>query len=72
MANLQYITIGGERWDTIAVEYYGTSFMMNNIMEANPTVPTYDNFPAGVVLNIPIIDKSEVTIDPTLLPPWKR
>lgn len=69
---IQHTTIEGERWDQIAQKYYGEAFMMNDIITANPAVPLYDILPAGVVLNIPVIDIVDVKITATQLPPWKQ
>jgi phage protein U/phage tail protein X/gas vesicle protein len=68
----QHTTKDGERWDTVALRYYGSASMMNRIIEANPGVPRSDALPAGVVLNIPIIEKFEVVTDAERLPPWRR
>lgn len=69
---IQHTTIDGQRWDTIALINYGSADMMNKIMEANPSVPKYDQLPAGLVLNIPIIDVVEVVTTAEMLPPWKQ
>lgn len=69
---IQHTTIEGERWDQIAQKYYGEASMMNDIITANPAVPLYDILPAGVVLNIPVIDIVDVKITATQLPPWKQ
>lgn len=69
---LQHITIEGERWDSIALKMYGSASMMNKVMEANPDVPRDDRLPAGVILDIPIINEAEVLTDAEKLPPWKR
>lgn len=69
---IQHTTTDGQRWDQISTEYYGTAEKMNLIISANPDVPVYDVFPGGVVLDIPIIEKSEVETDLEKLPPWKK
>lgn len=69
---IQHTTREGQRWDTIALENYGSAALMNKIIEANPGVPRSDVLPAGTVLNIPIIGKAEVLTSAELLPPWKR
>lgn len=78
---LQTTTREGQRWDQIAQEYYGAQTVeidgvqrsaMGILIEANPGIPIYDTFPDGVVLDIPILDKSEVVTDKEKLPPWKR
>lgn len=68
----QETTLGGERWDTIALKCYGDATMVGRLIKANPEVPIYDVFPGGVVLNIPIIPKAEVKTDLEKLPPWKQ
>lgn len=69
---IQHTTIEGQRWDTIALINYGSAAMMNKIIEANPGVPRYDRLPAGIVLEIPIIARTEVFVSNDRLPPWKR
>ena len=78
---LQHTTIEGQRWDTIATEYYGSQTIEVNgektssvgfLIESNPGVPIYDVFPSGVVLDIPIIPNVDVITDAEKLPPWKR
>jgi hypothetical protein len=72
MDDLQYTTLEGQRWDTIANLAYGNPGLAKKIIEANPNVPVTDVLPAGVILNIPTSEEAEVLTDLTLLPPWKR
>ena len=69
---IQHTTVDGQRWDTIALINYGSAAMMNKIIEANPKIPKDDQLPAGLVLDIPIIDKVEVVTSAEMLPPWKQ
>lgn len=78
---LQHTTIQGQRWDSVAIEYYGSLKITVNeeerssigyLIESNPGVPVYDVFPDGVILDIPIIQKSEVITDLEKMPPWKQ
>jgi len=69
MTYTEYITTGGERWDTIANAAYGDPMATARIIQANPHLPMYDVFPDGVRLNIPIIEPATAVTD---LPPWKR
>lgn len=77
MANiraLEHITIEGERWDTLAWDYYGNPFMYSRIIEANPALDIGTRLPSGLVILIPIIpaaQMNEVLAD-KFLPPWKR
>ncbi len=69
---IQHTTIDGQRWDQIAVEYYGSADKVNDLIAANPDVSIYDVFPSGIILSIPIISEVEVLTDAEKLPPWKR
>lgn len=70
---LQVTTKGGERWDNIALDAYGTPSKMNDIIAANPGLPLYDVLPGGVVIDIPILPSPvDVKTDAERLPPWKR
>ena len=67
---LRHITSDGERWDHLADRYYGDPYGYVRICEANPFVPLYPVFPAGVLLAIPVIDAAPAQLAD--LPPWKR
>lgn len=67
----EYVTLGGERWDTIAYLAYGDSSQIAVIRSANPGMPMATIFSQGIRLMIPIVELTEQT-DVNLLPPWKR
>lgn len=81
MDYLQHSTIDGERWDQIAIANFGSITVNIDgvqqsaialLIKANPDVPIYDVFPPGIVLNIPILQTSDVVTDAERLPPWKQ
>jgi hypothetical protein len=67
----EYITLGGERWDTIAYKAYGDPAKIYTLIAANKTVPVFSVFGSGVRLLVPILATPTET-NPELLPPWKR
>lgn len=69
--NTEYVTIQGDRWDSIAFKAYGDSSMLSKIQDANPNIPLVDNFDGGIKILIPIIEILDTT-NVDLLPPWKR
>lgn len=71
MRSLNYMTKQGDRLDLLAHEFYGSIQGISRIVDANPKVPVYPVFEAGVILTIPIIDDNQ-TVESVLLPPWKR
>lgn len=73
MANTQYKTVEGDRWDTVAFKAYGdcTGTQIDTIKSANPYVTAKDVLPAGIYLNIPILEESAESIEENL-PPWKK
>ena len=66
----QYTTIQGDRWDLIAQKAYGDATMIQPLLEANPSVPLTPYLDGGIKLNVPVLDL--VTVEQSLLPPWKR
>lgn len=72
MANTEYITIQGDRWDSIALKAYGDATQISPIQDANPNIPLQDTFSGGVRLIIPILEDAEDATTTELLPPWKR
>lgn len=64
---LTHITVEGERWDQIAMRYYGNAFCYEHIIVANPTIPLNLVLPSGLTLRIPIVDEHEQQHDAS---PW--
>ena len=63
-----YTTLSGDTFDTIALGFYNDEFLAGDFIRANPEYAGVIRFPAGVKLNIPILeDKPAET-----LPPWRR
>lgn len=69
---IQYVTQGGERWDTVSFKMYGTVSEVQRIVDANPAVPVTERLTGGTVLDIPVLEENNVAVDKMLLPPWKR
>ena len=71
---IEHITREGERWDSIAWQYYGDATAFGRIIDANPDVDITDTLPSGLTLLIPVLPESETTahIAQADLPPWKR
>lgn len=71
---LKHVTRDGERWDTIAWDYYGDPFNYEPIIEANPAANITPTLPAGIVLLIPILTLDEQNSQQVAsdLPPWKQ
>lgn len=68
----QYITIEGERWDTIAHKAYGMPAAFSQIIAANPLVPITPRIAGGTILNIPVIENNSIKTTAEQLPPWKQ
>ena len=72
----EHVTGPGERWDTIAFQYYNDASLSHMLVNANqnlfidPLAPIPSILPSRTILRIPVIDVS--VIDDSLLPPWKR
>lgn len=70
MDSFNYTTQEGERIDLLAARFYGGSYGIALISDANPAVPLDAVFPMGTILAIPIIEEQAQNNDH--LPPWKR
>lgn len=68
-----YTTVAGDRWDAIAYRFYGDPAVYDRVIYANPTLPVdikiAPQLPAGLSLQIPIIETPPVTMAGA--PPWK-
>ncbi len=69
--NLLHITKAGERWDTIAWNYYGDVRQVAALMDANPHAPASPVLPSGLRLVVPMRD-AVVANNPDGVPPWRR
>lgn len=64
-----HITVEGDTFDALALEYYNDEKLASTIIQANPDYCDTLIFEAGVSLVIP--DVYAVTY-PETLPPWRR
>ncbi len=66
---MEYLTKDGDRWDSIAYQFYGDPYLYEPILLANPEYMDRLSLPAGLKLRIPILyieETSEVS------PPWQK
>ncbi len=68
---IAHLTVAGERWDSLAWQYYGDATLFSPIVMANPGIPIEAVFGAGLIVGVPILQVSAVE-DNADLPPWKR
>jgi phage tail protein X len=68
---IEHITRAGQRWDTLAWQYYGDALGYERIVAANPHIPIVPTLPGGVKVLIPVIEEPAVLTGEEL-PPWKR
>ncbi len=64
-----HVTRAGERWDLLAWQYYGDPSEYSPIIFANQTIPIEPVFDAGLVIAVPILQKSAIVSAD--LPPWR-
>lgn len=67
---MTYTTNQGDMWDLIAHKVYGNTAHVVKLLDANPVYNKVFIFSAGVVLQVPELDESD--IDTSYLPPWRR
>ncbi len=71
MDTLNYQTIQGETWSSIAWKMYGSMRGIQKLIEANPLVPIDPIIPTGTILYIPIVNNDDKVVITTNTPPWK-
>ena len=64
-----HITVEGDTFDGLALEYYNDEKLASAIIQANPDHCDTLIFYAGVSLTIPDVD---TVTPPETLPPWRR
>ena len=65
----EILTIEGDTWDALALEFYDDEQKSTLIMGANLDYCDTLIFPADVRLKIPIVNEVDT---PDTLPPWRR
>jgi phage tail protein X len=59
----------GDTWDMLSYRAYGDEHHMHKLIAANIAYRDTVIFPYGVVLDVPMVEKTITAED---LPPWKR
>lgn len=63
------ITVEGDTFDALALEFYNDEKLAHYIIQANPEHCNVLIFGAGTELKIPIVENPQT---PQSLPPWRR
>lgn len=66
---MEYTTLQGDTFDSIAYKIYGNRKYTKELMEANTKYLSTLIFSAGITLKLPEIDSSEQS---AALPPWRK
>lgn len=69
MKYVRYTTQQRDRWDTLAMRFYGDPYGYWPIIRANPTVPITPELPPKRVIAIPVLERSTAQL--LGLPPWR-
>ncbi len=64
-----YTTKSGDMFDLIAFRVYGSTDHTAKLIRANTEYSDCFIFSAGIVLNIPALDQSD--LDTSYIPPWR-
>ena len=64
-----YITVEGDTFDSLALQFYNDEKLASTIIQANPNHCDTLIFDAGVSLTIP---EAVAVVMPETLPPWRR
>ena len=59
MEYLTYIAKQGDRWDTIAWQFYGDPYLYEPILRANPQYIGLPYPPPGAKLRIPVVEAED-------------
>lgn len=66
-----YKTIQGDTWDRIAYEQLGNEEYMKELIRANLEYAEVLVFSAGVLLEIPEVEKEEKELESDVIPEWR-
>lgn len=62
----------GERWDLIALAYYGSRLNIRAVIRANPDHTGTLTFAGGEIIRVPVLDEDDAKPADSQLPAWKR
>jgi phage tail protein X len=68
---VEYVTVQGDRLDSISRKHYGDSSAWASLIEANPTMPILRTYPPGLRIRVPVLTLRNSDVKRTALPPWK-
>jgi phage tail protein X len=69
---ITHVTAAGERWDSIAWQYYGDATLISPIIQTNPAIAIEAVFEAGLNIGVPLLVVNPAVQEGADLPPWKR
>lgn len=76
LSGYQYACAGGETWDSIALEVYGSEKYAADLLCANPEQCRKAIFTGGETLYLPLVEMPEAETDEfdtsPATPPWKE
>lgn len=67
-----YTTKEGDRWDMVANATYGDPYGYAPIVQANPQYRLLRDLPGAIALRVPVLTEPSDSVDPDLVPPWRR
>jgi phage tail protein X len=68
----EIFTNQGDRMDTISMRLYGSPFLFDRVLAANPSLYVALSYPAGLRIVAPIIAPADRPVPVSSLPPWRR
>jgi phage tail protein X len=68
---LTHKTRAGDRWDLLAMEYYGNAFATEFLLDANPGLAALAILPAGLALKVPLVDAADINPQQEGVVPWR-
>jgi len=63
----KYVTLQGDTFDAIALDFYNDEIFADIIIQANPDYTNVILFDAGVELKVPVLEEKAAST----LPPWR-
>ena len=68
----KYKTTQGDTWESISMDFYGTPYMIAELISCNRQYANTLMFDGDVALSIPILDSLFYKEEAKTLAPWKR
>jgi phage tail protein X len=69
--HIAHRTKAGDRWDQLALRYYGEPLLLGPLLRANPAHAAKTVLDGNLTIRVPIVTRAELAPDPDPVVEWR-